>query len=292
MGIVILVLLLALAMAPDNADAQNVVPGIPASTVTNALSQMIPGGMPAVPGLQQQQPQQQQQRPVQTVEEASSQFKTDDWDLNKSIEMQKTPYVLRAGALIPATLITGVNSELPGMVMAQVSRNVYDTATGNYILIPQGSRLIGEYSSGVQYGQDRVMVVWKRITFPDGRTLDIGTMPGADVAGQAGFEDQVNNHYMRTFGTAILMSAIAGGIAYGVDKSSPTASVAGGTPVTAQGEVASQMGNTLGSLVSNVMNKNLNIAPTIIIRPGYPFNVVATKDITMQVPYANVYREP
>lgn len=214
------------------------------------------------------------------------------WALNHQIETPKTPFVLRAGALIPATLITGINSQLPGMVLAQVAENVYDTATGNYVLIPQGAKLIGEYSTSVAYGHDRVMVAWKRITFPDGRTLDIGTMPGVDVSGKSGFVDQVNNHYLKTFGSAILLSTIAGGIAYGASVGSPQSSSAGGAPVTIQGEMAGQTGNVLGQEVSQVMNKSLDISPTVKIRPGYEFDVLVTKDITLKAPYANVYNVP
>jgi len=272
---------LILMASGGGAYAQSVLPGVSSPPVNGALSTLAPGYAQA-----------QQKSSTPTVDQATSPFKSSDWDLGNSIESPKTPYVLRAGASIPATLITGINSQLPGKVRAQVSRNVYDTATGNYILIPQGAQLLGEYSSGVVYGQDRVMVVWQRITFPDGRTLDIGTMPGTDVAGASGFHDQVNNHYIRTFGSAALLSAIAGGISYAVDKNAPTSNASGGSPVTAQGEVASQVGNTVGNLVNGVMQKNLNVAPTNTIRPGYPFNVMVTKDITMQVSYANVYREP
>jgi len=263
------------------------------SSIPQAHAQGIPPSMsPISPPMQVGGQQSPQQSPVKTLAETTSQFKESNWDLGNNVELAKTPYVVRAGTIIPATLITGINSQLPGMVRAQVSQNVYDTATGNYVMIPQGSQLVGEYSTGVSYGQNRVMVAWKRITFPDGRVLDIGTMPGTDVGGASGFADQVNNHYVRTFGSALLLSAIAGGISYAVDKNTTANNSAGGTTVTAQGEVASQTGNTVGTIVNNVMQKNLNLAPTITIRPGYPFDVLATKDITMQVPYANVYRQP
>jgi type IV secretion system protein TrbI len=97
-----------------------------------------------------------------------------------------------------------MDAELPGTILAQVSQDVYDTATGNYLLIPQGSRLIGEYSNAVQYGQSRIFVAWQRIIYPDGAALDIGAMPGADESGEAGFSDKVDNHFLRIFGSAIL----------------------------------------------------------------------------------------
>ncbi|MEI7997109.1 MAG: TrbI/VirB10 family protein, partial [Methylococcaceae bacterium] len=115
----------------------------------------------------------------------------DRWKLDSKPEAPRTPYELRAGFVVPATLISGINSELPGQIMAQIAQNVYDTATGKYLLLPQGSRLVGAYSSDVSYGQARVLVAWQRIVFPDGKAMDIGAMPGADSAGYAGFTDQV-----------------------------------------------------------------------------------------------------
>ena len=135
----------------------------------------------------------------------------DRWRMDSKPEPPRTRYELRAGFVVPATMISGINSELPGQVIGQVSQNVYDTPTGKYLLIPQGSRLVGAYSSDVVYGQERVLVAWQRIVFPDGKAMDIGAMPGADGAGYAGFHDKVNNHYLRTFGSALLMSAIIAG---------------------------------------------------------------------------------
>ena len=101
--------------------------------------------------------------------------------------------------------------------MAQVAQNVYDTPTGRYLLIPQGARLVGRYASDVAYGQSRVLVAWQRLVFPDGKALDIGAMPGADSAGYAGFTDRVNHHYLRVFGSALLMSAVVAGITLSQD---------------------------------------------------------------------------
>ncbi|MBO5996800.1 MAG: hypothetical protein J6P77_06170 [Acetobacter sp.] len=136
----------------------------------------------------------------------------DKWESNAKVEAPKSPYLLRAGAVIPAILITSVNSGLKGFIEAQVSENVYDTATGRFLLIPQGSRLLGTYNNGVVYGQRRLLVAWNRIIFPDGKTLDLGSMPGTDFAGYTGFKDKVNNHFLRLFGSALLMSAITAGI--------------------------------------------------------------------------------
>ena len=138
----------------------------------------------------------------------------DRWRLDSKPEPPHSPYELRAGFVIPGTLISGVNSQLPGQIMAQTSQDVFDTATGKHKLFPQGSRLVGTYSSEVAYGQARVLVAWQRLVFPDGKAMDIGAMPGADGAGFAGFKDQVDNHYVRIFGSALLMSAITAGVAY------------------------------------------------------------------------------
>jgi type IV secretion system protein VirB10 len=165
--------------------------------------------------------------------------------------------------------------------MGQVAQDVYDTATGMQLLIPQGSRLIGSYSNDVAYGQSRVLIAWQRIVFPDGKALDIGRMPGADAAGYSGFNDQVDNHYVRVFGSAFLMSGIVAGISL-----SQNGSGGGGSDRQRASDVMSQsLGQVLGNTVAQIVSKNLNISPTLNIRPGYRFNVIATKDITFSKSY-------
>jgi type IV secretion system protein VirB10 len=207
------------------------------------------------------------------------------WALGSAVEPAHTPYLLRAGFVIPSMLITGINSDLPGQVNAQVAQHVYDTPTGKHLLIPQGSRLVGTYASDVAYGQSRVLVAWQRIVFPDGRALDIGEMPGADAMGNSGFGDRVNNHYLRIFGSALLLSGITAGITwnqqnrYGDSYSAPRA-----------GDVLSQaLGQQLGSVASEMVRKNMNIAPTLEIRPGYRFNVTVVRDIALPSPYKSAY---
>lgn len=204
------------------------------------------------------------------------------WRLDATPEPPPTPYTLRAGFVIPATLISGINSELPGPIMAQVAHPVYDTPTGSYLLIPQGARLMGRYASEVAYGQSRVLVAWQRIVFPDGKALDLGAMPGADSAGYAGFHDRVNHHYLRVFGSALLMSAVVAGITLSQDDR-------GGDPYggrqRASDALSEALGQQLGQVTAQLIAKNLNIAPTLEIRPGYRFNVIATKDLTFAKPY-------
>lgn len=206
----------------------------------------------------------------------------DRWKLDSQPEAPRTPFELRAGFVVPATLISGINSDLPGQIMAQVAQDVYDTPTGKYLLIPQGSRLVGSYSSDVAYGQSRVLIAWQRIVFPDGKAMDIGTMPGADSAGYAGFNDQVNNHYMRLFTSAFLMSAVTAGVTYSQRQNQ--AQNAYGPP-SASSAMSEALGQQLGQVTAQLIAKNMNIAPTLEIRPGYRFNVVVTKDMTFSKPY-------
>ena len=204
----------------------------------------------------------------------------DRWRLNSQPEAPPTPYTLRAGFVLPATLISGINSELPGQILAQVAQDVDDTPTGQHLLIPQGSRLVGAYSSDVAYGQARVLVAWQRIVFPDGKAMDIGAMPGADGAGLAGFHDRVDNHYGRLFATALLMSGVTAGAAY--SQGQPQNPLA---PPTAGAALSEALGQQLGQVTAQLIAKNMNIAPTLEIRPGYRFNVVVTKDMVFSRPY-------
>jgi len=209
----------------------------------------------------------------------------DRWRLDAKPEPPHSPYELRAGFVIPGTLISGVNSQLPGQIMAQTSQDVFDTATGKYKLFPQGSRLVGTYSSEVAYGQARVLVAWQRVIFPDGKAMDIGAMPGADGAGYAGFTDQVNNHYLRIFGSALLMSAITAGASYSQQNQNTGINGGGIYAPNAQSTLSSALGQQLGQATVQMITKNLNIAPTLEIRPGYRFNIIVTKDLTLSKPY-------
>ena len=208
--------------------------------------------------------------------------RTDSWSLDSQVEAPASPYMIRAGFVIPAIMISGINSDLPGQVMAQVSQNVWDTATGRFLLIPQGTRLIGAYSSNVAYGQERVLMAWQRLIFPDGKTFDIRAMPGADSAGYAGFTDQINNHWFRTISSAILMS----GVIAAVDLSQDDNNSSDSSDRQRAGDALSEaLGQTLGQVLGQIISKNLNISPTLEIRPGYRFNVIAVKDMTLPGPY-------
>ncbi|QND44377.1 IncP-type conjugal transfer protein TrbI (plasmid) [Rhizobium lusitanum] len=187
---------------------------------------------------------------------------------------QRSPFELKRGSVIPATLITGINSDLPGRITAQVSQNVFDSATGLRLLIPQGTKLFGRYDSKVSFGQSRALVVWTDIIFPNGSTLQIGGMAGTDAQGYGGFNDKVNNHYFRTFGSAILVALVGTGIDMAVPQSSTLA-----TQDTASDAARRNFADTFGRVAERTIDRNLDVQPTLEIRPGYKFNVLVDQDI-------------
>ena len=189
----------------------------------------------------------------------------------------KSPYEIKTGALIPAVMIGGINSDLPGAMIAQVSQDVWDTATGGHLLIPQGTRLYGTYDSEVSYGQNRVLVVWSRLIFPDASTLELEGMPGADQAGYGGFKDKVDRHLFRIFSSAVLLSVI--GSAFEISQ--PTGDSETATP---QQTAAAQLAQELGNIAREQIGREMDVQPTLVIRPGYRFNVMVTKDLTLE-PY-------
>ena len=205
------------------------------------------------------------------------------WHLNSKLENPNSRFELRAGSVIPGVMISGISSELPGQIIGQVSQNVYDTPTGKYLLIPQGTKLIGVYSSDVSFGQNSVLVAWQRLVFPDGKALDIGSMPGADSAGYSGYRDEVSHHYARIYGAALLMSGIVAGITYSQNINQPNQY--GFAQPTAGSVLSQSLGQQLGEVTSQLVSKNLNVSPTINIRPGYRFNIIVVKDLTFNWPY-------
>jgi type IV secretion system protein VirB10 len=205
------------------------------------------------------------------------------WMLN-AVRSPGSQYELKSGTILPGIMVSGINSDLPGTLLAQVSQHVYDTATGRHLLIPQGSRLYGRYDSRVIMGQERVLVAWNRVILPDGSSFDLGSMPGVDQGGYAGFNDSANNHYLRLFGSALIMSMITGGMAYSVDALSDKSNSTNSNP-SVQDEMGSALASTMGQSSMNLLNRNMNIAPTLEIRPGYRFNLIVVKDIVFDAPY-------
>ncbi|EJF82634.1 TrbI/VirB10 family protein [Bartonella rattimassiliensis] len=198
---------------------------------------------------------------------------------NTRQEAIKANLEIKAGTIIPGVMISGVNSDLPGQIIAQVRESVYDSATGQNVLIPIGSRLIGTYDSRVSTGQKRVLIAWSRVIYPDGSSLSLGNMPGSDQSGYAGFKDKVNNHYLKIFGNAFLLSIISGAS----QMSQKTAKIDNDESklATAKETLAAELGRQWGEVGIEMTRKNLDIQPTITIRPGYNFNIMVTKDIIL-----------
>ena len=194
----------------------------------------------------------------------------------------KSPYELKAGSVIPATMINGINSDLPGEVIAFVRNNLYDSVSRQYLLIPQGSKLIGLYDSNVAYGQQRVAVAWSRLIYPNGSSVDLKATPGTDIAGYSGFYDQVDNKYWQIFGTSFIMGVITAGMQYSQNNLNANVQSGGYANPTVGQTLAGSLGQQLGQTALSVTQKNLKVAPTLIIRQGYQFNIMLTADLILK----------
>lgn len=224
---------------------------------------------------QQQQQQQDQNRQLDKIAFAKQKNNTEIYSENYLIE-QITPYQLFSGTIIPAVLVTGMNSDLPGTVIGQVSQNVFDSQAGKYLLIPQGTRLIGIYDSKTTYAQERGLVIWQRMILPNGKSYILDNLPGTDQAGYAGFKDKVKSHYGRVLWSAVLGGIITGGVAAATSN--------GADDDSFKAEAGAQAANNISSATNSIVQKNLGIQPTIIIRPGYQFNIIVNKDMLLE-PY-------
>lgn len=210
----------------------------------------------------------------------ASQSSPDNDVLKELVKPALSPYQLMAGTIIPGALECGLNSDLPGQTCARVTENVFDSATGRYLLIPQGTKMLGTYDSQVAYGQERILVAWSRLIFPDGSSINIQGMPGEDNAGNAGFDANVNNHYAKVFGSALLMAAFSAGIS--VSQKQSTGAYGS---LSNQQIVTQSVGQQLGQTGAAYIQKGMNIQPTLTDAPGYRFKIVATKDIVFPGAY-------
>ena len=193
-----------------------------------------------------------------------------------------SPYEVKRGTVIPGTLVTAINSDLPGRITGQVSANVYDTVTGHHLLIPAGTRLLGRYDSQVVFGQERVLIAWTDIILPNGVSLQIGAMGGVDVEGTSGLADQVDNHYFRIYGSALVTAVIGAGIGMADARNSRQ-----NTGFGNDASYAAQQSflETFGRVVDRTMQKNLDIQPTIEIRAGMKFAILVDQDLVFPGPY-------
>lgn len=184
-----------------------------------------------------------------------------------------SPYILQAGAVIPAAMITGIRSDLPGQITAQVTENVYDSPTGSLLLIPQGTRIIGQYDAGVTFGQRRVLLVWNRLILPNGRSIVLERQPGADASGYAGLEDGVDYHWWDLMKAAGLSTLLAVGTELATsDEDRLIRAIRDGAQ------------DTINQAGQQIIQRQLQVAPTLTVRPGFPVRVIVTRDLVLE-PY-------
>lgn len=201
-----------------------------------------------------------------------------DVRLSERLLYPESPYELLSGSLIPGVLLTGINSDLPGELLGQVSENVFDTVSGLHLLIPQGTRILGRYDSRIVYGQERVLVVWTRLIFPNGSSISLLGMPGVDLSGYAGLSDKVDNHYARLLSGVVFSSLLGAAAQISEGRTYNTTN-------PSYGELSLQgIARNTNQVGQEITRRNLNIQPTLIIRPGFRFNVFVHKDITL-APY-------
>lgn len=245
-----------------------------------ALALMLSGSICFADGEQQQQVATADSSRDQNLKAAHLAFSKQPLNLNTMspgvLVDSVSPYQVMAGTVVPGTLVTGLNSDLPGTVIGQVNQNVYDTIEGKYLLIPQGTKLIGIYDSNTAFAQSRGAVIWQRMILPNGESMVLPNFHGSDKEGYVGFKDKVRSHYARVIWTSLIGAAITGGVASATDSDSNNNSF--------KSEAGSEAANNISNSVNSIVNKNLNIAPTIIIRPGYKFNIIIDQDLVLK-PY-------
>lgn len=199
--------------------------------------------------------------------------------VSAKLEKPQSPYEVKAGSVIPAALMTEINSDLPGEIVAQVTQPVYDHVTGHYVLIPQGSRIIGRYDSQIAYGQNRAMIVWHRVIFPNGNSINFGNMNGTDPTGAAGVADRVNDHFGQLARGIVLSTLLSVGSASAQDAQARSS----GTLVLNSG--TSGLANEAQNVGSRIAERDMNRQPTIVIRQGAQVRVLVDKDMVLE-PYS------
>ncbi len=231
-----------------------------------------PAAMPGSPAPTPQEPAQQVAQGDQAGKRAfMAQASNQSTVSAERLAPPASPYVVQAGSIIPAALITGVRSDLPGQITAQVTANVYDSITGRTLLIPQGARLIGEYDSEIVAGQTRVLLAWDRLILPDGRSIILERQPGADGAGFAGLQDRVNQHWGNLLKAAAISTLLGVGAELGNDgDGNLTRAIRQGTQ------------DTINQSGQQIVRRQLDVKPTLTIRPGHPLRVLLTRDLVLE----------
>lgn len=239
--------------------------GRPATTPTNTTFDPAGGFPPAFSGEQQPQTAQDDQLAFLNAPVDRRTVSAD------RVVPPASPYVLQAGAVIPAALVTGIRSDLPRQIVAQVTQHVYDSPSGRYLLIPQGTRLIGEYDSGIGVGQRRVLLVWTRLIFPDGSSIVLERQPGADAGGYAGLEDRVDYHWWDIAKAAALSTLLNVGTELAADDGDVLASA-----------IRDGAQDTINDAGQQIVSRQLDVQPTLTIRPGFPVRVIVTRDLILE----------
>jgi type IV secretory pathway VirB10-like protein len=262
--------------------ATDLLQSIQAALLNARAVQGIPVGVPAsLAGQDQRTDYDRQNDQGRKVDFGSLHAKEEDEYLGRERKAALGRFEIKAGWLIPAVLEQELNSDLPGLIRALVREDVYDSVSGRYVLIPAGSTLVGIYNSQVGYGQNALQAVWRRIIFPDGSCISIGGFEGDDGQGAAGFRDQVDSHWRRILCGALLTSLFAAGIQVSQGTNS---SILQSQSVGQQ--VGQAVGQQIGQLGEEVTRRNLNVQPTIKVRPGYRFFVRVEKDILFNGAYS------
>ena len=263
------------------AQAVPAAPAVPASPESASGAQPFNPMLPASSATQPADP-----TAVQNRQDQKQAFATNPGDAATrnpaNLQMPASPYQVMAGTVIPAALVTGINSDLPGQVIANVTEAVYDTATGRYLLIPQGSRLIGRYDSQVAFGQRRVLLVWTRLILPDTSSIALDRLPGIDPAGYAGLEDGVDWHWDQILAGASLSTLL------GVSSELATSNSGtrnNGSIVIATRNSAQDSANQVGQ---EITRRELSVQPTLTIRPGFQMRVMVNKDLILR-PYQPLF---
>ncbi|WP_144880348.1 TrbI/VirB10 family protein [Gluconacetobacter diazotrophicus] len=188
------------------------------------------------------------------------------------IMLPAPPYILQAGTVISGALNTKISSDLPGQIVGHVTQNVYDSPTGRYLLIPQGSTLFGAYNSGVSFGQQRAQIIWTRLIYPNGESLVLEKLPGGDAIGQSGLSDEVNNHWSQLFRAALVTTLLSVGSEAGTSWNENNLMQA----------IRSGASNGFSMVGNRLIDRSLNVQPTLTDRPGLPFTLILNRDLVLK----------
>ncbi|WP_423196701.1 Type IV secretion system protein VirB10 [Cupriavidus sp. H19C3] len=255
-------------------------PQVAAASPASGLAGFDPlAAGPASPAAQPADPTAVQNR--QDQKEAFLKGGSTDTRNTGNLQMPTSPYQVMAGTVIAGALVTGIKSDLPGDVIAMVTEPVYDTATGKFLLIPQGSRILGKYNSQVSYGQSRVQVVWNRVILPDTSSLTLDNLVGTDPAGYAGLEDGVDWHWGRIFAGAALTTLLG----VGAELAAPENRQDGSRIVIAGRD---SMQDSINQVGQEITRRNMNIQPTLTERPGLPVRIIVNRDLVLR-PYQPLF---